>query len=64
MGELGVPGDTIERCLNHKEQNKMKRTYQRQKNEQAMSEAWCVLGKRLDLLTSGADNVVMLRGAA
>jgi len=64
MGELGVPGDTIERCLNHKEQNKMKRTYQRQKNEQAMAEAWHLLGERLELLTSGADNVVLLHSGA
>nr|WP_246257800.1 hypothetical protein [Pararobbsia alpina] len=28
MGELGVHGDVIEKCLNHLEQNKIKRTYQ------------------------------------
>lgn len=61
MGELGVDGDTIERCLNHKEQNKMKRTYQRQRNEQAMIDAWNVLGTRLALLmNAGADNVVTI----
>lgn len=61
MGELGIDGDTIERCLNHKEQNKMKRTYQRQRNEQAMIDAWNVLGNRLALLMNvDAGNVVTI----
>ena len=30
MGELGVIGEVIERCLNHVEQNELKRIYQRQ----------------------------------
>lgn len=63
MGELGIDGDTIERCLNHTEQNRIKRTYQRQRNEQAMIEAWQELGIRLAVLTSGADNVVTLESA-
>lgn len=63
MGELGIDGDTIERCLNHTEQNRIKRTYQRQRNEQAMIEAWHELGVRLAVLTSGADNVVTLESA-
>lgn len=58
MGELRVAGDVIDRCLNHVEQNKMKRTYQRQRIEQAKAEAWKLLGERLELLTSGADNVI------
>ena len=62
MGELGVDGDTIERCLNHLEQNRIKRTYQRQRNEQAMSDAWQLLGERLSLLLLGADNVTTLEG--
>lgn len=63
MGELGIDGDTIERCLNHTEQNRIKRTYQRQRNEHAMIEAWQELGIRLAVLTSGADNVVTLESA-
>ena len=61
MGELGVSGETIERCLNHTEQNRIKRTYQRQRNERAMAEAWHLLGERLEVLTSGADNVVTIK---
>ncbi len=64
MGELGVDGDTIERCLNHTEQNRIKRTYQRQRNEQAMIEAWQLLGTRLAVLTADADNVVTMESAA
>lgn len=64
MGELGVDGDTIERCLNHIEQNRIKRTYQRQRNEQSMLEAWELLGTRLALLTNlSADNVVTIESA-
>lgn len=61
MGELGVAGETIERCLNHIEQNRIKRTYQRQRNEQAMAEAWRLLGERLALLTTATDNVVTMK---
>lgn len=64
MGELGVDGDTIERCLNHTEQNRIKRTYQRQRNEQAMIDAWQLLGTRLALLTIEANNVVTMESAA
>lgn len=60
MGELGVAGETIERCLNHIEQNRIKRTYQRQRNEQAMAEAWKLLGERVALLVSGDSNVVTM----
>lgn len=58
MGELGVAGETIERCLNHIEQNRIKRIYQRQRNEQAMTEAWQLLGERLDLLVNGDSSVI------
>ena len=60
MGELGVAGDVIEKCLNHKEENKIRRTYQRQHNAAEMAAAWRLIGERLELLTSGADNVVTL----
>lgn len=64
MGELGTAGDVIEKCLNHKEENKIRRTYQRQRNEAEMREAWRLLGERLELLTSDADNVVTLQRSA
>lgn len=61
MGELGVRPDVIERCLNHVEENRIQRTYQRQKLEAEQREAWHLLGERVDLLTrDDADNVVAL----
>lgn len=61
MGMLGVRPDVIERCLNHVEQNKMARVYQRQKLETEQAEAWRALGGRLEWLTRGdAGNVVAL----
>ncbi len=55
MGELGVMGEVIERCLNHVEGNKLKRIYQRHELKAEQREAWRLLGDRLTLLQS-ADN--------
>ena len=52
MGELGVIGEVIERCLNHVEQNKLKRIYQRHELKAEKREAWRLLGERLQLLLS------------
>ncbi|WP_090141124.1 site-specific integrase [Limnohabitans sp. DM1] len=60
MAELGVLPDVIERCLNHTEQTKVKRIYQRAQYEAPMREAWKRLGDRLILLTNKLDNVVVL----
>ena len=61
MGELGVMGDVIERCLNHVEQNKLKRIYQRHELKSEQREAWKLLGDRLSLLTSkGASSNVLV----
>lgn len=60
MGESGVMPDIIERCLNHVEQNRMARIYQRHTPRQQMREAWQVLGERLQALEHGSDNVVRL----
>lgn len=61
MGELGVRPDVIERCLNHVEESRIQRTYQRQKLEVEQREAWRLLGERLDLLTrDDAHNVVTI----
>ncbi len=61
MGELGVDGDVIERCLNHIEPNRIKRTYQRQRTDAAKASAWDLLGARLDLLTRlDANNVTTM----
>jgi integrase len=59
MGMLGVRPDVIEKCLNHVEQNKVVRIYQRQKLEPEQAEAWRLLGDRLELLLrKDAENVV------
>jgi integrase len=61
MGELGVRPDVIERCLNHTEQDRMKRIYQRHSYQEEMREAWRLLGDRLALLTrADATNVIPL----
>ena len=64
MVALGVLPEVAERCLNHTEENKVKRIYQRHSYENEMREAWRLLGERLDLLTrADAGNVVTLRRA-
>jgi integrase len=64
MQRLGVSGDVIERCLNHTEENKIKRVYQRDVPIAEMREAWRLLGERLALLTNpDAGNVAILNSA-
>lgn len=47
MGELDIPSDVIDRCLNHTEPNKVKRTYQRQVMVRQRREAFDALGEYL-----------------
>jgi integrase len=62
MVELGVAPDVAHLCTYHLEQDRIKRTYNRSKQQAAQAEAWRVLGARLDVLTRGdADNVVILQ---
>lgn len=63
MAELGALPDVIEKCLNHTEENKMKRIYQRATYEGPMREAWRLWSERLNLLANKPANVVMLRAA-
>lgn len=63
MVALGVLPEVAERCLNHVEQNRVKRIYQRHSYETEMRDAWRLLGERLDLLTSATDNIVILKKA-
>ncbi|WP_263596288.1 tyrosine-type recombinase/integrase [Pandoraea terrae] len=64
MGELGVRPDVIEKCLNHLDENRMRRVYQRAVKKEEQIEAWRLLGDRLDLLTRmDADNVTILKSA-
>lgn len=60
MTAMGVLPEIAERCLNHTEENKMKRIYQRHSYENEKRAAWQLLGERLEILTSGASNVVTL----
>jgi integrase len=61
MGALGVRPDVIERCLNHTEQNKIQRIYQRAELRPEMTEAWRLLGERIELLIrTDIDNVTAL----
>lgn len=51
MGSLGVPGDAIEKCLNHSEGNKVKRIYNRSVPREEMQRAWETLGAELQRLS-------------
>lgn len=63
MTALGVLPEIAERCLNHAEENKMKRICQRHSYETEKREAWKLLGDRLALYLNPVDNVVLLRKA-
>lgn len=52
MAELGILPDIIERCLNHVEQDRMKRIYQRHDYKSERREAFSQLGRRLDELVT------------
>lgn len=52
MATLGVRPEIIERCLNHIEQNKVRRIYQRYSYEPEMKQAWELLGERVEVLVS------------
>jgi integrase len=61
MQSLDVSSDVIDRCLNHTEQNKVTRTYQRNEMIPQRTEAFRKLGAHLELLTrTDTDNVVTL----
>jgi len=51
MGELGVPPYVIEKCLNHVEQNKLVRIYQRHELKDEKREAWRILGEKINQLS-------------
>jgi integrase len=59
MTSLGVLPDVADKCLNHKEPNKMKRIYLRHNYEVEKRQAWKLLGERLEFLTSQTDNVIL-----
>ncbi len=47
MVSLGISPDVVERCLNHVEENKMKKTYQRYDYSTEQKAAWKLLGEHL-----------------
>jgi len=55
MGDLGIKPEVIDRCQNHKEQNRIRRTYQRYSYQPEMKQAWQLLGERLQSLTTGNE---------
>ena len=67
MSKLGISGDVIDECLNHKIESRVRRIYVQDRREADQVRAFDALGLRLAELTSGVaaeSNVVMLRGAA
>lgn len=65
MTALGVLPDIADKCLNHKEQNRIRRTYLRHNYENEKREAWRLLGERLELLTNTqAKNVAIIPNKA
>ncbi|MDH4555724.1 DUF4102 domain-containing protein [Pseudomonas sp. BN417] len=66
MTALGVLPEVAERCLNHTEENKVKRTYQRHSYVKEMAGAWHNLGDYLQSLTtsSTASNLTTIQQPA
>ena len=58
MTALGVLPEVAERCLNHTEDNKVKRTYQRHSYSKEMTEAWATLGRHLEQLTAQEQKII------
>mgnify|MGYP001175541361 CR=1 FL=1 len=64
MTQLGVLPEVADRCLNHVEENRTKRIYQRHTYENEMQEAWRLLGKQLEVLTQdNAEDMAILVSA-
>jgi len=60
MGGLGINSDVTEKCLNHTEENKQKRVYQRQELRSEQARAWKILGERLEILTHDDNAKIVL----
>lgn len=62
VAPIVVLPDVAHLCTYHFEQDRIKRTYNRSKQQAAQAEAWRLLGERLDLLArADAENVVPLK---
>lgn len=55
MVASGILPEVAERCLNHTEQDRVKRTYQRHSYEAEMKSAWQLLGQKLDHTVTSAS---------
>jgi integrase len=55
MVASGILPEVAERCLNHTEQDRVKRTYQRHSYEAEMKSAWQLLGQKLDQTVTSAS---------
>ena len=65
--ELGISPEAVERCLNHTEQSKVKRIYQRASYATEKKRAWQMLGDKLarlerEALTGVVENIIKLHG--
>ena len=56
MTMLGVLPDVADRCMNHLEQNKIKRVYLRYDYAKEMKEAWDKLGEYLQSIVGSAES--------
>jgi integrase len=56
MTALGVIPEVAERCLNHTEENRVKRTYQRHSYTNECIDAWRRLGEKLEEITNQPTN--------
>ena len=56
MTALGVLPEVAERCLNHTEEKKVKRIYQRHSYAKEMTEAWFLLGQHLEIMTDSVPD--------
>jgi len=63
MGRLRVAPEVIEKCLNHTEENKLKKTYQQQELIVEQRQAWQDLGVKLELILNQPINVILMRQA-
>jgi integrase len=65
MAELGISGDTIDECLNHVIESRVRRTYIRDRRLADQARAFDALGSKLAAIVDGvtASNVVQLRAA-
>lgn len=61
MTALGVLPEVAEKCLDHTEKSRVKRTYQRHSYDVEKREAWRLPGEWLELLTRSDDSVLMLK---